>query len=1037
MNGACPVCALISEPGKQRCSQCGWELESDYVLGRLTSEAEAVYHERLEYAQRSWREQQSEQTQRGQEVQISRPSVVSIHTPLTPRQTPSQMPSVSPASGHPPSMAVPRRWWKKSNAAMSPEQRMLEDMRDRISRLVHAVTAARAWHARYVESALAAARDSYEEVFSHIHATLQEHALSYSWPELPWDDTRWNNFTPVLDWVVPRVTRFGNLTLQGHYNQIAMPALLPIIGSRNVLFKASGAAKDVALEALRSLMLRLLATVSPGKSRFVLIDPVGLGSNMAGFMRLPDELTGGRIWTEVNHIEQRLVDLSEHMETVIQKYLLNRYTSMEDYNEDAQQVAEPYRLLVIANFPTNFSESAARRLISIATNGPRTGVYVLALIDTNLSLPYGFQLSELERTAIVITHKEGSFVWQDEHFSKCLLELDRLPPIEMFDRIVTAIGEATLAGSHVQIPFSRIAPAYEEWWKADSRGLLCAPIGRQGAQRTQFLELGQGTTQRELVHALIVGQTGSGKSTLLHVLIISLSLTYSPDELELYLVDFKQGIEFKDYATHQLPHARVVAIQSEREFGISVLERLEGALQQRGDLFRHVGVTSLRDYRDKMPQRRMPRILLLVDEFQEFFTEDDRLASQAAHILDRLVRQGRAYGIHVTLVTQSLSGVHSMPRSTIDQMAVRIALQCSEADSRLIFGDDNPAARLLNRPGEAIYNDTNGLIEGNNLFQVVWLPDAEREGYLRRINDYAQHMAWQRSEPQIVFEGNAPALLESNPQLWEALEAPAWPKQAAAVSAWVGASVSIKPHTAALFRRQSRSHLLLIGQNEETAMGILIAALAGLAANQSPQDVKFYIVDLSNVDTLGHEAFKMLREAIPHHTHSARRQEVATILEGLEETVKTRSEQTDGTAGESIYLLIAGVHRARDLRREDTYSFTEPTANAAERLSTILRDGPDVGVHTLIWCDTLASLERVVQRRDIDEFDLRVALQMSASESNELLDSSVANKLGPHLAYFYDAGRAGQLEKFRPYGVPELPWITRISGMLHSKVMRP
>ena len=60
-------------------------------------------------------------------------------------------------------------------------------------------------------------------------------------------------------------------------------------------------------------------------------------------------------------------------------------------------------------------------------------------------------------------------------------------------------------------------------------------------------------------HALVAGKTGSGKSTLLHALITQLALNYSPDEVELYLVDFKKGVEFKTYATHGLPHARAIA----------------------------------------------------------------------------------------------------------------------------------------------------------------------------------------------------------------------------------------------------------------------------------------------------------------------------------------------------------------------------------------------------------------------------------------------------------------------------------------------
>ena len=133
----------------------------------------------------------------------------------------------------------------------------------------------------------------------------------------------------------------------------------------------------------------------------------------------------------------------------------------------------------------------------------------------------------------------------------------------------------------------------------------------------------------------------------------------------------------------------------------------------------------------------MPRILLVVDEFQEFFVEDDKIAQEVSLLLDRLVRQGRAFGIHVILGSQTLGGAYSLARTTLGQMAVRIALQCSEADAHLILSEDNTAARLLTRPGEAIYNDANGMIEGNNFFQVVWLSDETREEYLERIQELA------------------------------------------------------------------------------------------------------------------------------------------------------------------------------------------------------------------------------------------------------------------------------------------------------------
>src|SRR5207302_9761790 len=211
-----------------------------------------------------------------------------------------------------------------------------------------------------------------------------------------------------------------------------------------------------------------------------------------------------------------------------------------------------------------------------------------------------------------------------------------------------------------------------------------------------------------------------------------------PNALGLYLIDFKKGVEFKVYAAMELPHARVIAVESEREFGLSVLQKLDLELKERGEIYRQYGVQDLAGYREARPGVSMPRILLVIDEFQEFFIEDDKIAQEVSLLLDRLVRQGRAFGMHVILGSQTLGGAYSLPRATLGQMAVRIALQCSEADAHLILSEDNTAARLLTRPGEAIYNDANGLVEGNHVFQVVWLPDERREVYLKRIAELAR-----------------------------------------------------------------------------------------------------------------------------------------------------------------------------------------------------------------------------------------------------------------------------------------------------------
>jgi energy-coupling factor transporter ATP-binding protein EcfA2 len=801
----------------------------------------------------------------------------------------------------------------------------------------------------------------------------------------------------------------------------SVPAFLPFPDRCSVLLRVRDEGRAAAVTALQAVMLRFLTGLPPGKVRFTIIDPVGLGENFAAFMHLADhddKLVTSQIWTEPTHIEQRLTDLTDHIASVIQKYLRNQYKTIEDYNRAAGEVAEPYRVLVIANFPTNFTPEAAKRLISIANSGPSCGVCTLVSADTRLAMPRDFNLADLEAASFTVAWKEGRFVPKDPALAPFPLALDRPPDAATIATIVQRIGKASREAVRVEVPFEFIAPQPDQVWTGDASRGFEVLVGRAGATRKQAIRLGRGTAQ----HALVAGKTGSGKSTLLHALITNLALTYSPDEAELYLIDFKKGVEFQCYAAHRLPHARVVAIESEREFGLSVLQRLDGILKERGDRFREAGVNDLASYRAERPQDKLPRILLIVDEFQEFFVEDDKLAQEAALLLDRLVRQGRAFGLHVLLGSQTLGGAYSLARSTIDQMAVRIALQCSDTDAQLILSKDNTAARLLSRPGEAIYNDQNGLVEGNDPFQVVWLDDDKRDRILadlrRRGGD-----TW---PPPLVFAGNMSADLANNQLLRRVLDAP---RPARSPIAWLGEPVAIKDPTAAVFRPIGGSNLLLIGQNEPAARGLFTATCLSLVPQLAPPvgPAAITLLDATPEDVEQAAYLSKLAASVPNVVAPERDAIPATMAELAAELDRRHKGETSDRSPR--FLLVFGIHRFRELRKgDDEFGFgrrTEREPTPAERLATLLRDGPPVGIHCVVWCDSLTNLNRVFDRSQLREFALRVLFQMNPTDSSTLMDSPAASRLGPNRAMYLQE-EVERPEKFRPYGLPAAEWLTTV-----------
>ncbi len=796
-------------------------------------------------------------------------------------------------------------------------------------------------------------------------------------------------------------------------DQIVLPALLDFPERSSVMFEAaSEETRRLAVAAMQSVMLRYLTGLPAGKVRFTIMDPVGLGRNFAAFMHLADfsgTLVNDRIWTEPQQIEQRLGELNLHIETVIQNYLRNEFATIEQYNEQAAEVAEPYRILVVADFPTGFSETMAKRLVAIAKSGPRCGVYLILGLDTSQPLPPGITRADLAANAVRVHWKDGRPVLRQVELEPFPLVLDEPPSNEVMTLWLHRVGEEARDANRVEVPFEVIAPRPEDYWTSQSTNSVSIPLGRSGATKLQPLSLGRGTAQ----HTLIAGRTGSGKSTLLHALITNAALMYHPDQLEMYLIDFKKGVEFKTYATHRLPHARVVAIESEREFGLSVLQRLDQELRTRGDQFRDLGVQDLAGFRELKPELPMPRTLFIVDEFQEFFVEDDKLAQEASLLLDRLVRQGRAFGIHVILGSQTLSGAYSLARSTLGQMAVRIALQCSEADAQLILNEDNAAARLLSRPGEAIYNDANGQSEGNHVFQVVWLPDARREVYLRTLSEMCMEQSI-KTRPTIVFEGNVPSDLTKNPSFADLKSRTKGPPQAN-----LGEAVAIKEPTAAIFRAQGVSNLLVLGQNEEMATGLMSAALLGLAA-ECGDSTRIFVLDGSPEDSPFSGRLESLGASIPLPITFGCTRDSSRMLSDVAAEVERRQASSSDLS--PWFLFVHDLSRFRDLRKaDDDFGFgrrgEEKILSPAKLLGNILRDGPPVGVHVLAWCDSLNNANRSFDRQALREFEMRVLFQMSPTDSSNVIDSPIANRLGANRALF-SSEEEGKLEKFRPYGLP-------------------
>jgi len=885
--------------------------------------------------------------------------------------------------------------------------------------------------------------------------------------------------------------------------KIDVPDTMPLAIHRRrhsgVLIETPPEKLDEAIDIAHQVLWRLLSSAMPGRVKITLIDANSRGQHFASFMALADHdplLIHHRVWTTADKITQRLAELTQHVENVVQASLRDRFQRIEDYNAVAGSLAEPYHAVAAVGFPDGLSRESYMHLQSLIQSGLRCGVFVILVVETGKQWPPDMPALDTDRL-LKIAHREATRpepARQHEpvaaHWVCASDGLDDLefwpappPPPEIREPLIRRIGKASIDAARVVVELESLlpdghVPAADQTRRTDSG--ISITIGSQGAGRTRNLLLGEGVRQ----HVLIAGKTGSGKSTLLHSIITAGAAEYPPDQLQFYLLDFKKGVEFKIYADTGLPHARVIGIESEREFGRSVLQRLDAELTTRGEMFRDASVQEVGEFREKRPDIVMPRIILVIDEFQELFTRDDTLAADCTALLDRLVRQGRSFGIHVILSSQSLAGANSLPRATLGQMAVRVAMQCSESDAAMILADDNTAARLLSRPGEAIYNDASGLLEGNHPFQVAWLGPKEHDVMLREIT--ARDAAFAESiEPPIVFEGNRPSRFTAK----LARTALAATTPADKVAGLLGEAVELGPPTTLRFQSDSGRNALLVAP-PKMRVGIVgsfiasaikhnpnlsIVLLDGSRADDGEsiadwirdceldakiiraRDVEAKMIELSKLVAArlekdsgkdsgkdSHDETNPTKQPIPTpppFTGSfSLDNPVPPPIENLEphgapeSDDASESEPPDGANtddGSTMLVVVDALDRLRDLRQSESLDFSLDAASkvtGSKAFQAVLRDGPSVGVFVFVTLPSAETLSRWLPRQSQHDLELRLIGPINAADSSLLIDSPAASELSPATMILYDDAD-GRTTKFR---ICDPPVPTEVQTLVHS-----
>ena len=232
-------------------------------------------------------------------------------------------------------------------------------------------------------------------------------------------------------------------------------------------------------------------------------------------------------------------------------------------------------------------------------------------------------------------------------------------------------------------------------------------------------------------HYLVAGATGSGKSVCLNVMIISMLMRYSPEELRLILIDPKR-VGFKKY--EHLPHLMIDEIVTEPQKAVAVLQWAYKEMERRYGEFEKVEgglVSDIESYNeliasDTVP--KMPRIVIVVDELADLM---EMCKKDMETNIRLLAQKARAAGIHLVLATQRPS-VDVVTGTIKANLPSRIALKVMNYQDSATILSEGGAEKLLGN-GDMLYKNS-GMSEPER-YQGAWISDREISNIVTYIKE--------------------------------------------------------------------------------------------------------------------------------------------------------------------------------------------------------------------------------------------------------------------------------------------------------------
>lgn len=592
-----------------------------------------------------------------------------------------------------------------------------------------------------------------------------------------------------------------------------------------------------------------------------------------------------------------------------------------------------------------------------------------------------------------------------------------------------------------------------------------APIGKTTDGETVDFKI---DVNRGHYHAFVIGETGSGKSRFLHDIIINMIVKYSPEDVELYLMDFK-GVEFNPY--RDIKHSRVILVdRADERITYEVIHELKQKMEERQKILAAAGASDVDEYNKMSADSHISQIILVADECQTLFSDDaknNKLQRDMIATIALIAQQGRAYGVHLLLATQSLSNAPQLGASILNQIGEHYILPCLPADAQKLVPDherkdtETVVSQMEKGKGQCYYQGA----DGKFLFTFSYIPKGEVQDSL--IESAKKKSDEHNSNGQVYFSGSLQYAMDE--QTIDVIAA----KGRRHIVASPGQSIAIpqSPVTIPL-RDESGENIMLLGINDKqyvtrTSINTLVSMIA--TNRRKEFDYEFVVMDcmkcdddepyMDVLDKLQAEGLCRLvrprdRKALLYQlckdiASGSARPTMLTILgeetfrelkfdEPLEFAEDNNSNPTKDEAPMSYDDALAMMNMLGNpvTSKPQTDSGISDIKTMMQALEYILDHGPENGVHTIMQLDRIGNFyitkDGYVNSKAV--YSRFAHLLILRSGENDVSTLTLPDDIRPAVledngerlrAYYYNEG-SNRYELFTPYLMPKTEQINKL-----------